>query len=128
MPTLRRGGLKRGIVTLCIGGGQGIALRYRDDRVMLRRPQRAPYAVTGIWELMKMGEALSRGLRGGANLRLGAACGSTKSGAKAFAAEFDPQPFHLDEEAGAPYDFRWIGRERAGIPRRRQAAGWSRAS
>ena len=35
-----------------------------------------------------------------------------KERAKAFAAEFDPQPFHLDEEAARSYDLSWAGRER----------------
>ena len=37
---------------------------------------------------------------------------------KTFAAEFDPQPFHLDEEAAHDFDLPGIGRERLGTPQR----------
>ena len=35
--SMQRDGLKRGIVTLCIGGGQGIALCHRDALLTLNR-------------------------------------------------------------------------------------------
>ena len=44
---------------------------------------------------------------------------------KTFAARFDPQPFHLDEEAAARIAFRRLCAPRAGTPRRCGCACWS---
>ena len=43
-----------------------------------------------------------------------------KERAKAFAAEFDPQPFHLGGD-GAQHDLPWAGRERLAHRRRDNA-------
>ena len=49
----------------------------------------------------------------------------TKEQIKAFAAEFDPQPFHLDEEAALDTIFQgW--RQAAGIRRHSPCGFWSR--
>jgi acyl dehydratase len=46
---------------------------------------------------------------------------------KSFAAEFDPQPFHLDEEAARNTLFGGLP-QAAGIPRRSQCGFWWKAS
>ncbi len=46
---------------------------------------------------------------------------------KAFAAQFDPQPFHIDEEAARDTMFQGL-RRAAGIQRPSQCASWSRAT
>jgi acyl dehydratase len=45
---------------------------------------------------------------------------------KSFAAEFDPQPFHLDENAAEARSFA-DRRQAAGTPQRRPCGCWSRA-